>query len=73
MGQLILEVDGQKVEGKDFVERRFYTMEGIKAVGESGASVRPSVWQEQHHNNALNKNRCDSSNVCVRFVYIGEL
>lgn len=43
VGQLILEVDGQKVEGKDFVERRFYTMEGIKAVGESGASVRPSV------------------------------
>jgi C-terminal processing protease CtpA/Prc len=44
VGQLILEVDGQKVEGKDFVERRFYTMEGIKAVGESGPSVRPSVW-----------------------------
>jgi hypothetical protein len=30
VGQLILEVDGQKVEGKDLVERRFYTMEGIK-------------------------------------------
>jgi C-terminal processing protease CtpA/Prc len=30
VGQLILEVDGQKVEGKDFVERRFYTMEVIK-------------------------------------------
>jgi len=43
VGQLILEVDGQKVEGKDFVERRFYTMEGIKAVGESDPSVRPSI------------------------------
>jgi C-terminal processing protease CtpA/Prc len=30
VGQLILEVDGQKVEGKEFVERRFYTMERIK-------------------------------------------
>ena len=30
VGQLILEVDGQKVEGKDFVKHRFYTMEGIK-------------------------------------------
>jgi C-terminal processing protease CtpA/Prc len=28
VGQLILEVDGQKVEGKYFVERRLYMMEG---------------------------------------------
>jgi hypothetical protein len=42
VGQLILEVDGQKVEGKDFVERRYYTMEGIKAVGESVPSVHLS-------------------------------
>jgi C-terminal processing protease CtpA/Prc len=40
VGQLILEVDGQKVEGKDFVERRFYTMEGIK---QRVNQVRPSI------------------------------
>lgn len=40
VGQLILEVDGQKVEGKDFVERRFYTMEGIK---QWVNQVRPSI------------------------------
>jgi len=40
VGQLILEVDGQKVEGKDFVERRFYTMEGNK---QWAKQVRTSV------------------------------
>jgi len=40
VGQLILEVDGQKVEGKDFVERRFYTMKGIK---QRVNQVRPSI------------------------------
>lgn len=40
VGQLILEVDGQKVEGKYLVDRRFYRMEGIK---QWANQVRPSI------------------------------
>lgn len=47
VGQLILEVDGQKVEGKNFVKRRSYRVEGIKQWGnqvlQSMCGVRTTI------------------------------